>query len=146
MKTLAKQWLTDLLAGAGYKIRRNTPKPTGELASIAFKLFQLTSTKDLVLQVGALEGRFNDPIADLLLTGPNPALLVEPHSSNFGALQTRYRNYPHIDIVNAAIGDIDGSTRLYTIKRKGRWLESPHASQLTSFSGKHLLLHGAREN
>jgi len=146
MKQFAKQWLTDLLAAAGYEIRRNTPKPTGELASIAFKLFQLQNPNDLVLQVGASEGHFNDPIAELLLTGPNPALLVEPDPSNFAALEARYRNSPRIEVVNAAIGDIDGSTLLYTIKREGRWLESPHASQLSSFSRNHLLLHGVLEN
>lgn len=141
IRTCLNAWLTRL----GYELKRIAPEPTGELASIAFRLFQIQHPDDLVLQIGASDGQFNDPIAKLLRNGPNPALLLEPDPCNFASLAAHYHNCPQVKIVNAAIGDTDGYSTLYTVKREGRWLHSPHASQLSSFSRRHLLLHGVLE-
>jgi len=145
MKRRIRKSLNVWLSKAGYELKRIAPGPTGELANIAFRLFQLQHPNDLVFQIGASDGQFNDPIAELLRRGPNPALLLEPDPCNFAALVAHHRGFPHVKVVNAAIGETDGFLNLYTVRREGRWLNSPHASQLSSLSRRHLLLHGVLE-
>ena len=74
------------------------------------------SEKLQVVQIGANDGRLNDPIYDLMkeFCHRTEALLIEPQSILIPFLQENYTFHPNCQIYNGAIGP-EGTLRLFSI-------------------------------
>jgi len=70
-----------------------------------------------VVQIGANDGKFNDPIHRFLLENrySTKALLIEPQPEIIPFLEENYKMHPHIKIVEGAVGTNEGLV-LFRIK------------------------------
>lgn len=82
----------------------------------AFLSLLSSHAKLRVVQVGANDGRLNDPIFDLMQKFANrtEALLIEPQCVLIPYLRENYAFHPHCQIYNGAIGPA-GELRLFSI-------------------------------
>ncbi|HEY7193521.1 MAG TPA: FkbM family methyltransferase, partial [Gemmatimonadales bacterium] len=88
------------------------------------------------LQVGAFDGRTEDPIHPLVREFGIRGIVVEPQVQMLETLRANYADQPQVTVVNAAIADTEGSREFYTT--------SLGQSRKASFSRSHLLEHGIR--
>lgn len=70
-----------------------------------------------VVQVGANDGKINDPIYDIVRKNKNKTriVLIEPQTNLLPHLEDNYRTHPKVKIVNCAIGR-KGVLSLYRVK------------------------------
>lgn len=99
-----------------------------------------------VLQIGACDGKEDDPIHKYLIDGNVQAVLVEPMPHAFRKLQQTYGHLDNVRLVQSAIGRHDGESTIYSVKMEGRWATSSFAPMLSSFDRNHLLKHKILEN
>ena len=75
-----------------------------------------------IIQVGANDGKYNDPIYDFVKANENTTniILIEPLETLIPYLEDNYEYHPSVEILNKAVGDGGGtsSIRLYRIKRE----------------------------
>lgn len=83
------------------------------------------------VQIGAFDGRSNDPIFPLVRQFGIRGIVVEPQAAACEMLRNNYQDYPQVIIENAAIDAVDAHRNFYT--RAGA------TSQLASFDRNHLL-------
>ncbi len=88
------------------------------------------------LQVGAFDGRTEDPIHPLVREFGIRGIVVEPQVQMLETLRANYAEYAQVVVVNAAIAEAEGTREFYSTK-DGR---SRKASLLRS----NLLKHGVR--
>lgn len=89
-----------------------------------------------VLQIGAYDGKFDDPIAGLIRKYGWHGLLVEPQIQAFEQLRENYRDQTQLRFENAAVGDHDGTLTMYSLRDV--------SSHLASFDRRHLVRHSQR--
>jgi len=91
------------------------------------------------IQVGACDGVQNDPIHPFICTGLTRSILIEPNPLAFSRLQKNYAGVPGVTFVQAAIGDKDGETFLYRVKRTDKSdNETDPSLQVASFFQQNL--------
>lgn len=91
------------------------------------------------IQVGAYDGRSDDPLHELIIGYPMRGILLEPQKSVFHKLQANYEGHGRVTLVNAAIADTNGEAALFKIDERAvgpEWLP-----QLATFSKSTLLKH-----
>ncbi|SDW24998.1 methyltransferase, FkbM family [Ruegeria halocynthiae] len=66
-----------------------------------------------VVQVGANDGKMEDPIWQYWSHGKWSGVLIEPHPVYFADLQALHDHNPKIELVNAAVSETDGTMALY---------------------------------
>lgn len=75
-----------------------------------------------IVQVGANDGKYNDPIYDFVKVNKNTTniILIEPLETLIPYLEDNYEYHPSVEIINKAVGDGGGtsSIQLYRIKRE----------------------------
>jgi len=73
-----------------------------------------------IIQVGANDGKHNDPIYDFVRSNKHHTniVLVEPIETVIPHLERNYTYHPSAEVVNKAIGRENGTIRLYSIKEK----------------------------
>lgn len=69
----------------------------------AITTFQYVGRAPTVLQIGANDGKKNDPILEFMQTFIEEATLVEPQSDAFAALQQNYEDKPNYHLIKSAI-------------------------------------------
>jgi FkbM family methyltransferase len=112
------------------------------LAGLGFEHELNESGKNtFVVQIGACDGKEDDPIHKYLVGGSVQAVLVEPVPHAFKRLQETYGNFRNVRLVQAAVGRQDGEAIIYSVKMEGRWEKSTFAPMLSSFDRNHLLKH-----
>jgi FkbM family methyltransferase len=89
-----------------------------------------------VLQVGAYDGRTNDPVESSIRAFGWRGVLVEPQPTPFAALKRHYEDNPLVQVFNVAIGESDGTRPLYTIEPAADLPE--WTRQIASFNRSHL--------
>lgn len=112
---------------SGYKIvNANPPILEQKLRQIKagdfFDLyFSLINPEDFFLvQLGANDGSFVDPVSKYIKKRNLPSLLVEPQKDVFESLKKNYKTCSNVQFCNCAISDSDGEQHLYTISEKWR--------------------------
>jgi FkbM family methyltransferase len=70
----------------------------------------------LVVQIGANDGRMDDPVFDVIGKHRLPALLVEPLPDAFRQLQAHYASQPQVAFENCAISDQNGEREFYRVR------------------------------
>lgn len=98
------------------------------------------------LQIGANDGRSNDPIYPFVNTYHPSGILVEPQPDAFAQLQATYPNsdFPSLKLINAAIAPSDSIVKLYRIARdfedtyRSLYKRTANASGITSMDYEHV--------
>jgi FkbM family methyltransferase len=100
--------------------------------------------ESMIVQIGACDGKEDDPLFKYLLRGNIKATLIEPIPASFAKLVEAYCGISEVNLINAAITTEDGEREMYSVKQQGRWELSTFAPMLSSFSKDHLLKHGVQ--
>lgn len=98
------------------------------------------------VQIGANDGRSNDPFFQILCSNPSwSALLVEPIPAIFERLKINYAGRPNTKFVNAAItGELPAEKAFYYLSDAAKLALPelpPYYDQLGSFSRDHIVKH-----
>jgi FkbM family methyltransferase len=133
--------------GAGYRVER-APSSILEnpIAEIGISLgmlvvpYAISSPGFSFVQVGAHDGRSNDPIRRLVTKLEWTGVLIEPQPELFAQLVESYSGHRQLKFENAAIAAADGFRTLYRIRPDVQGLPS-WATQLASFDRRTLLHH-----
>lgn len=88
------------------------------------------------LQVGAFDGRTEDPIHPLVREFGIRGIVVEPQVQLLDALRANYADYPQVVVVNAAIAEAEGTREFFSTR------DGP--SRKASFLRSNLVKHGVR--
>lgn len=109
--------------------RETRPAPTGRIYDGFLTLLIATLEELRIVQVGANDGRINDPLFPVVSQYPDRVrlLLIEPQPALIPFLEENYRGHPNKSIYNGAIGD-GSDLRLFAVKQDV-WpdLEVPYA-------------------
>ena len=84
------------------------------------------------IQIGAYDGKANDPLFELVRERSLSGILVEPQPDVFETLRDNYRDSKNLIFENCAIGQNDGELVLYRLKEKYLYLGGNVAKQITS--------------
>jgi len=79
---------------------------------------------EVLIQIGANDGEFDDPLRPILKDSFIPAILVEPIDVAFNALQNLYHDHPHINPVHTAIARNSRTVSLQVPVIEGRELRT----------------------
>jgi len=143
VKGKIKQWFNS----KGYSIERNYSAMVkhGKGAELRFGIAEFAieslirnSTKPVVVQIGAFDGKSNDFLYDYLHRFDTKAILVEPQPEAFKLLQQNFRGINGAVLENAAMAHKDGVMQLYRIKTEYH-KSFRLAPQLASFERQHLV-------
>lgn len=116
-----KKLIKSLARNLGHKKAKksNTRDRFDSAFQNAFMSLLSCKEKIRIVQIGANDGRLNDPIYDLMkeFASRTEALLIEPQSDLIPFLTENYKFHPHCQIYNGAIGP-EGTLRLFSIDPK----------------------------
>ena len=87
----------------------------GSLPLLLSEYSKARSDQFTVIQVGANDGITHDPIHKFIKRDNRKGILLEPQPHLFPGLTRLYRKNKGITILNAAIGNEDGTTLIYKI-------------------------------
>lgn len=118
MSEVGKRAIRSLLERFGYQIRRTSSESIDRPSPVNVALHTLLSFRDEIgiVQIGANDGRFNDPIYPFVCENLDRTriLLIEPQSTVLPYLKSNYANHPNAVTANNAIGPA-GEITLYAI-------------------------------
>jgi len=100
------------------KLSRPNSKSSSPLHFFLTQLYAQAREDFYFFQVGANDGRSNDPIHSFVSMYRPSGLLVEPQSDAFARLQVTYpaKSFPDLKLVNAAIAPSNSTVTLYRIR------------------------------
>lgn len=117
-RATVKRTLATTLARGGYRITKDSAEPSQYPSSLDVAVAALLSEREEIrlVQVGANDGLYNDPIRPLFRRNPDrmQLLLVEPQTSLIPVLRSTYADHPNVTIANCAVG-AEGELLLYSI-------------------------------
>jgi FkbM family methyltransferase len=131
--------INGLLRRAGVEVRRKPPclirsayEATLTLEHACAHLAAFNPERQFnVIQVGAFDGRTNDPIHAALRRFGWRSVLVEPQSGPFSELRTLHDGQDSVQVFNVAIAEADGTRSMYALQGNGLPFWAPQA---TSFN------------
>jgi FkbM family methyltransferase len=89
------------------------------------------------IQIGANDGLANDPLNKFVMRFNWNGILLEPLPEVFEALKSTYASKPHLQLLNAALGEKDGSQTIYTVRMDEGTFKKAH--QFSSFKKEAVL-------
>jgi FkbM family methyltransferase len=117
IKNRLKSAISFALKRKGYEIKRRV-RPVDELTSLEIALSVLLSTKRVITiaQVGANDGRLNDPIYSFAYKYPERTrlILIEPQAELIPYLESNYSFHNQASIYRGAVGTL-GRRKLYSV-------------------------------
>lgn len=131
----AAAWAKRYLAKRGYQISRSRFHEDNVIDLRALLALPIERSKGrfVVLQIGANDGRTNDPIIDAVMARGWELYAVEPMPIPFERLKRTYAANPRVHCIRCAVDTQDGATDIYSIRQEHE-TEGPSVDQLTSFS------------
>jgi FkbM family methyltransferase len=134
-----------LMQATPFEIRRRLPEATLDPLNLLISTYEARRQEMTVIQVGACDGFSNDPIRHHVGKDFLHAILIEPNPYAFYRLQKTYEQSQNVTLIQAAIGEKDGSAYLYRVKKTERKeSEIDLTLQVASFYRKHLERHGLK--
>ncbi len=110
-----------------------------DAASVVREIGRRSSRPMRFLQIGANEGRINDPIHDTVRARGWSGVLVEPLPHLFDQLVANYRDVPGLEFANVAIGHEDGRIPMFVVQPRS---DDPEwATQIASLDRDVVLRH-----
>lgn len=92
-----------------------------------------------LVQVGAYDGIFGDPIEPYVRRGLLCGLMVEPQPDAFAPLASRYHGRNMLEMANCAVSPAEGSITMYRVREDCRKLFPSHAAAMASTTPRHLV-------
>ena len=115
--------LKQLLAGLGLRVERlagrvsiDEPREAKLLRPVVRDMASRAGRRLTLIQVGANDGRWADPVHDLIDADLVEAVLVEPMPEPFERLAALHRGNPNVHPVNAAVAPREGVITLHAIR------------------------------
>lgn len=150
IKTLKKRLkdpLKGILGASGYELRRLDPHiHDGTVERIGFDdvldlYFSLIDPADFFfIQIGANDGRMQDPLFERIRRYKLKGLLVEPQPPTFEDLKKNYADQPQLLFENVAIATEPGTLTLYTYPNDYQFPDvDMNLSGFASFDRDHVL-------
>lgn len=147
MLALLKRFIRHLLAMTPYEIRLRLPVITLEPLDLVLASYEARGQEITILQVGACDGTYNDPVRNYVIRGPAHAILIEPNPFAFARLEKAYAGFSNVTLIQTAIGERDGEATLYRVKKTNKTgSEVDWTLQIASFYRAHLERHGIRSD
>ena len=115
-----KKFLKILLKFIGYEIRKRNNVVKVDFYSLYTGLAAASDKKILTVQVGANDGKTNDPIFNGAKKYSNKIILIEPQTELHVALKQNYDDFPGILEVHEAVVSEDDNQKLFLINEKFR--------------------------
>jgi FkbM family methyltransferase len=135
--------LKKLLLLTPFEGRKRLPVITLEPVALIFACQEARGKPMTIVQVGACDGTSNDPVWKHAVKGKSRSILLEPNPFAFELLKKAYRGVPNVILLQAAVSDEDGETKLYRVKHSGHDDSEVHTSlQIASFYREHVAKHG----
>jgi FkbM family methyltransferase len=141
-----KRLANELLARFGYRLRWYPPKLLADWHRHLELHFQhvaaqfMLKQKDIFfISIGANDGMTREPVYPFIRDHGWKGIMVEPISFVFQKLQENLGHFSGVSLVNAAIGERDGSQVIYTVDQSAP--KSFKMSFLSSFERSVLLAH-----
>lgn len=139
----AKKWIND----AGYELLRRDRdldscpvRPLNHDDALTLLFRNVDPEKFFFVQIGANDGRMQDPLYDHIRRYGLRGLLVEPQPAVFEKLKRNYADQPQLLFENCAIAPEEGEMTLYTLPDT---LDFPEAdknfSGFASFNREHVI-------
>ena len=118
IRSFAAEQVSKALGKRGYAITRPRFHEENSIDLRALLAAEIEKAKGrfVVLQVGANDGRTNDPIHANVLSRGWELYAVEPLPAVFAQLQRTYAGNPRVHLINSAVGTTDGEATIYTIR------------------------------
>jgi FkbM family methyltransferase len=134
-----RRLVRQIMARTPFEIRRRLPAITLAPLDLVLASFGARGKEMTILQVGACDGTYNDPIRHHVIKGCTRAILVEPNPLAFARLQKSYVGLPNVTLIQTAIGEQDGEANLYRVKKTDKAeSENDLTLQFASFYRAHL--------
>jgi len=127
----------------GYQFSWNPPsfqKPNARLRinlEYVVAHFMLFKPSVYFIQIGANDGLANDPLNQFVMRFNWNGILLEPLPEVFEALKKTYASKPHLQLLNAALAEKDGSQTIYTVRMDEGTFKKAH--QFSSFKKEAVL-------
>ena len=113
---LVKDAVQSLLWKNGYNLQRIRDFPERNINLLKLLAKQLyDSTSNTVVQIGANDGKTDDPIHSIISDGNWSGVLVEPMPNLYEELSSTYHNISGIALDNCAIAKEDGVATMYRV-------------------------------
>lgn len=118
-------WARQLLAKRGYLVQRTSKLLIEHPESILHMNFNFAMARHMMeidghkitfIQVGAFDGKTNDPLYPYIQRYHWRGVLLEPEPQAFSQLQQTYHDEPQLTLMNCALTDRDGPANLYRIQ------------------------------
>ncbi len=137
-----KKILKKLVNYFGYEVIRSRPPPQVDFMSLVSLLLYKEPKDFFFVQIGANDGKKNDPLYDLVIKYNLSGLLVEPLSGVFQSLLKNYSGNSNLIFENVAISDKEGFQPMYEIKKEFQDVFEKHtkekATMMASFNKDHV--------
>lgn len=137
--------INKILNFMGYEIIKTYSINTKNLNFQHFlKLYfsKVSPNKFFFIEIGANDGKINDPIYEFVIKYDLPGILVEPQKEPFKRLKQNYINCNNLIFVNGAISKKDGYKTLYSVKESFhniyRKVMGQNPTGITSFNKDHV--------
>jgi len=106
--------------------------PTDFFDGILYFVLAQTNDPLKIVQVGANDGKSNDPLFDFLCDIKNVrVLMVEPHPFAFEKLKQLYSEDSRIKLINKAVGEKPGTLELYCLNERYGKLANASKEKMT---------------
>ena len=119
MKAKIKYLLKFFFSYLGYDIKRITHDAKFDFYSIYLGINSTVHRPILTIQIGANDGKTNDPIFNAAKHFSSKIILVEPQVELHEKLRLNYKDFSgDLDIFNNIIGDFEKEQKLYRIRKE----------------------------
>jgi FkbM family methyltransferase len=117
-----KKIIKKIMKRIGYSISKNKSLNLQNLKQVTrddffdFYFFQIDKNNFFFVQIGANDGKTNDPIYHYVTKYQLSGVVIEPQPDVFLLLQENYKRYPEVKCLNLAIAKETGSVSFYSVK------------------------------
>ena len=138
-----KRILRNLMMLTPFEIHRRLPATTLDPMDLLLAAYEIRGEQITILQVGACDGANRDPIHHYVIRGFTNAILIEPNPLAYARLEKTYAGIPNVTLIQAAIGERDGTANFYRVKNTEQMAAQVDWNLLfASFYREHLEHHG----
>lgn len=122
IRAIPKQLISGALRALGYEIQRARPSaasvdvPLIDVFDLVLRDYLEHNRSPFLVQVGAHDGKTDDPVAHLIRRHGLRGLLVEPQPFAFRRLVENYRGEARLAFENSLIGAEDGEAKFYKVR------------------------------
>jgi FkbM family methyltransferase len=157
---MIKELVKKLLYGTGYRFIKtsfleeqyrdiNDPhfRNSGNLEPLEQLFYKYIDDDFFFIQIGANNGKRYDPIHHLIVSekGKVKGIAIEPIQEYFNELQTTYKDFPQIKLLNKAVHNSESEQTIYKIA-PGYETNGEHLKGMSSFDQQNFIKEGISVN